>query len=427
MIAPEHPDVARAQRRHPRCAPTSSAPRGSATTSSSARTRIARRPGWRSAARSPTRSTASRSRCTSPTTSLMGYGTGALMAVPAHDERDHEFARKFGIEIREVVSGGDDVQVEPYVGDGPLVNSGRFDGIDNREAYGEIVAWLEAEVKGKPAVNYRLRDWLLSRQRYWGCPIPIVYCEKDGMVEVPDDQLPVELPEVEDYAPKGKSPLAAVTEWVDTECPKCGGPATPRDRHDGHLRRLLLVLPALPRPSRRGAPVRARAGRLLDGGRQLHRRGRARDPPPDVRALLHEGARGHGDARRRGAVREPLHPRDDHDGWGEDVLVEGQYGERDRDGRPLRRRHRARLRVLPRPARPRRRLGPGGRRGRPPLPDPPVAPGERGLVEDRAGSGERRATRRPARPTTCWRRPTGRSTRSAGTSRPSSSTPRSRP
>ena len=157
---------------------------------------------------------------------VMGYGTGALMAVPAHDERDHEFARKFGIEIREVISGGDDVQVEPYVGDGPLVNSGRFDGIDNREAYGEIVAWLEADAKGKPAVNYRLRDWLLSRQRYWGCPIPIVYCEKDGMVEVPDDQLPVELPEVEDYAPKGKSPLAAVTEWVNTECPKCGGPAT---------------------------------------------------------------------------------------------------------------------------------------------------------------------------------------------------------
>ena len=157
---------------------------------------------------------------------VMGYGTGALMAVPAHDDRDHEFARKFGIEIREVVSGGDDVQVEPYVGDGPLVNSDRFDGIDNREAYGEIVVWLEAEAKGKPAVNYRLRDWLLSRQRYWGCPIPIVYCEKDGMVEVPDDQLPVELPEVKDFAPKGKSPLAAVTEWVNTECPKCGGPAT---------------------------------------------------------------------------------------------------------------------------------------------------------------------------------------------------------
>jgi leucyl-tRNA synthetase len=156
---------------------------------------------------------------------LMEYGTGALMAVPAHDGRDHAFARRFGIEIREVVAGGDDVQVEPYSGNGPLVASGRFDGEQNREAYGAIVGWLESEGKGEPAVNYRLRDWLLSRQRYWGCPIPVVHCETDGLVAVPDDQLPVELPDVEDYAPKGKSPLAAVEDWVNTTCPKCGGPA----------------------------------------------------------------------------------------------------------------------------------------------------------------------------------------------------------
>ncbi len=156
---------------------------------------------------------------------LMEYGTGALMAVPAHDGRDHAFARAFGLEIREVVAGGDDVQAEPYLGDGPLVNSGPFDGEDNREAYGRIVEWLDAETKGEAAVNYRLRDWLLSRQRYWGCPIPVVYCDADGIVSVPDDQLPVELPEVEDYAPKGKSPLAAAEDWVSTTCPKCGGPA----------------------------------------------------------------------------------------------------------------------------------------------------------------------------------------------------------
>ncbi|MFI5122584.1 MAG: leucine--tRNA ligase [Vicinamibacteria bacterium] len=156
---------------------------------------------------------------------LMEYGTGALMAVPAHDERDHAFARRFELPITEVVAGGEDVQAEPFMGDGPMVNSGGFDGLDNREAYGAIVEWLESEGKGSASVNYRLRDWLLSRQRYWGCPIPIVYCEKCGMVEVPDDQLPVELPEVEDYAPKGKSPLAAVEDWVNTECPKCGGPA----------------------------------------------------------------------------------------------------------------------------------------------------------------------------------------------------------
>ena len=152
---------------------------------------------------------------------LMEYGTGAVMAVPAHDTRDHEFAQRFGLEIRRVVDCGD----LPCTDDGPLVNSGRFDGMNNREAYEAIVDWLESEGKGKRAVSYRLRDWLLSRQRYWGCPIPVVYCERDGMVPVPDDQLPVRLPEVEDYAPKGRSPLAAAEDWVATTCPKCGGPA----------------------------------------------------------------------------------------------------------------------------------------------------------------------------------------------------------
>jgi leucyl-tRNA synthetase len=156
---------------------------------------------------------------------LLEYGTGAIMAVPAHDQRDHDFARAFGLEIREVIGGGEDVPAEAYAGDGAMTNSGRFDGMNNREAYTAIVEWLQGEGRGKPAINYRLRDWLVSRQRYWGCPIPVVYCEKDGIVAVPEDQLPVELPEVEDYAPKGKSPLAAVEDWVNTECPKCGGPA----------------------------------------------------------------------------------------------------------------------------------------------------------------------------------------------------------
>ena len=152
---------------------------------------------------------------------LMEYGTGAIMAVPAHDERDFEFAEKFGLEIRRVIQGDE----LPYTGDGPMVNSGRFDGMDNREAFDEIVTWLGSEGKGKPAINYKLRDWLLSRQRYWGCPIPVVHCESCGIVAVPEDQLPVELPDVEDYAPKGKSPLAAAEDWVATECPKCGGMA----------------------------------------------------------------------------------------------------------------------------------------------------------------------------------------------------------
>jgi leucyl-tRNA synthetase len=150
---------------------------------------------------------------------LMEYGTGAIMAVPAHDSRDFDFAEKFGLEIRRVIEGGE----LPYTGDGPMVNSGRFDGLHNREASGQIVGWLSSEGKGEAAVSYRLRDWLLSRQRYWGCPIPIIHCESCGLVAVPDDQLPVELPDVSDYRPKGRSPLATAEDWVRTSCPKCGG------------------------------------------------------------------------------------------------------------------------------------------------------------------------------------------------------------
>jgi leucyl-tRNA synthetase len=153
---------------------------------------------------------------------LMEYGTGAIMAVPGHDERDFEFATKFDLEIRRVVDGGE----LPYPGDGTLVNSdARFDGMNNREALEAIVDWLDGDGKGHRSINYRLRDWLLSRQRYWGCPIPIIYCDACGMVPVPEDQLPVELPDVTDYAPQGKSPLAAAEDWVNTTCPSCGGPA----------------------------------------------------------------------------------------------------------------------------------------------------------------------------------------------------------
>jgi leucyl-tRNA synthetase len=161
---------------------------------------------------------------------LMEYGTGAIMAVPAHDGRDHEFARAFGLPVRRVIEGTDPEAARddaglPYAGDGSMTASGRFDGKHNREAYGEIVAWLAAEGRGRGAINYRLRDWLVSRQRYWGAPIPVVYCDDCGIVPVPDEQLPVELPEVEEYAPKGRSPLAAAEEWVATTCPRCGGAA----------------------------------------------------------------------------------------------------------------------------------------------------------------------------------------------------------
>jgi len=154
---------------------------------------------------------------------LMEYGTGAIMAVPAHNARDHDFATTFELPIRKVVDCGDEL---PCSGDGPLVNSApEFDGLHNREALGRIVEWLDRQGRGHRSISYRLRDWLLSRQRYWGCPIPVVYCERDGIVPVPEDQLPVELPDVRDFAPRGRSPLAAAEDWVNTTCPTCGGPA----------------------------------------------------------------------------------------------------------------------------------------------------------------------------------------------------------
>ena len=162
---------------------------------------------------------------------LMEYGTGAIMAVPAHDQRDFEFAKAFDLEIRPVVEPEDpedapkDAAYVEHSDDERLVNSGEFSGMPAPEAIEKITTWLQAEGLGHHAVNYRLRDWLVSRQRYWGCPIPVVYCEKCGIVPVPDEDLPILLPEVEEYAPKGKSPLAAVEDWVATECPKCGGAA----------------------------------------------------------------------------------------------------------------------------------------------------------------------------------------------------------
>jgi len=160
---------------------------------------------------------------------LMDYGTGAIMAVPAHDSRDYEFAWKFGLPVRRVIEGepedGGDSDGLPYPGDGPMTGSGRFDGTGNREAYGQIVDWLESEGRGRSAVNFRLRDWLVSRQRYWGAPIPIIHCDGCGMVPVPENQLPVRLPKIEDYAPRGRSPLAAAEDWVTTACPSCGGRA----------------------------------------------------------------------------------------------------------------------------------------------------------------------------------------------------------
>jgi leucyl-tRNA synthetase len=161
---------------------------------------------------------------------LMEYGTGAIMAVPAHDERDYEFATRFGLPIRQVVAPADgdaptDGAFVEHSDNEVLVNSGPFTGMSAVEAKDAIIDWLDREGRGHRSINYRLRDWLLSRQRYWGCPIPMLYCDGCGIVPVPDDQLPVLLPDVEDYAPQGRSPLATAEDWVNTTCPSCGGAA----------------------------------------------------------------------------------------------------------------------------------------------------------------------------------------------------------
>jgi len=166
---------------------------------------------------------------------LAGYGTGAIMAVPAHDERDFEFAQKFGLPIRRVIAGPEvsDAEVEKpleaaYIAHGEddrMVNSAEHSGKPAVKGFADIVAMLEKRGQGKASVNYRLRDWLISRQRYWGTPIPVVYCETDGIVPVPDDQLPVRLPDVVDYAGRGDNPLKSDESFVNTTCPKCGGPA----------------------------------------------------------------------------------------------------------------------------------------------------------------------------------------------------------
>jgi leucyl-tRNA synthetase len=157
---------------------------------------------------------------------LMGYGTGAIMAVPAHDERDFEFATKFSLPIIEVISGGN-VNKAAYTGDGKLINSDFLNGLNVEDSKFKMIRWLEEKGIGDGAINYKLKDWVFSRQRYWGEPIPIVHCEKCGVVPLDEKDLPLLLPDVKNYEPTGtgESPLAGIDKWVNTKCPKCGGSA----------------------------------------------------------------------------------------------------------------------------------------------------------------------------------------------------------
>jgi leucyl-tRNA synthetase len=157
---------------------------------------------------------------------LMEYGSGAIMAVPGHDDRDFEFATKYDLPIPRVIAPADGTDVElPYVAkseEAVLVNSGEFSGLPAPEGEKAIVEWLGEHARGRPAISYRLRDWLVSRQRYWGAPIPVVHCPTCGIAPVPEDELPVLLPDIEDYAPKGKSPLESAEDWIRVPCPQCG-------------------------------------------------------------------------------------------------------------------------------------------------------------------------------------------------------------
>jgi leucyl-tRNA synthetase len=158
---------------------------------------------------------------------LAGYGFGAVMAVPAHDQRDWDFAKKFNLAVIPVVETIGDLKNSAQEAEGKAINSGQFDGLETSQFKEKIIAWLEKNNAGNKAVNYKLRDWIFSRQRYWGEPIPMIYCQKCQWQTVPEDQLPVILPDILDFMPTedGQSPLAKVDSWVHTTCPKCGGPA----------------------------------------------------------------------------------------------------------------------------------------------------------------------------------------------------------
>jgi leucyl-tRNA synthetase len=241
---------------------------------------------------------------------LMGYGDGAVMAVPAHDERDFAFAKKYNLPIKQVIAVeakafSTDAWAEWYADkvNGKLVNSGKYDGLGYEAAVDAIAADLAAKDLGEKKVQFRLRDWGISRQRYWGCPIPIIHCPTCGDVPVPDEQLPVVLPENVDRSP------APARRWPrcpsSTSAPARSAAARPaRNRHDGHLRRVVVVLPALCLPGQRPGDGR-RARRLLVQGRHrpVHRRHRARHPAPAVLALLDQA-----DARCRPVRRNWANP-----------------------------------------------------------------------------------------------------------------------
>ena len=225
---------------------------------------------------------------------LMGYGTGAVMAVPAHDQRDFEFASKYDLPKQVVIQPeGETLNVaemeEAYTAPGVLVNSGEFDGMPNEDAKGAIVEFLGKSGKGKKSINYRLRDWNISRQRFWGSPIPVIYCDECGIVPVPEQDLPVVLPEDAVMNEDGRSPLPDMESFHNVTCPKCGKMAAKRETDTmDTFRGILLVFHALHRFPQGRCSFRQQVPRILDSGRPVHRRYRTRYPAPALRKILHQ-------------------------------------------------------------------------------------------------------------------------------------------
>ena len=176
---------------------------------------------------------------------MMGYGTGAIMAVPAHDQRDYDFAKEFGADIIPVIKGGN-IDEEAYTGDGEMINSDFLNGLTNKkDSIARMLEYLEEKGIGRAGVQYKMKDWAFNRQRYWGEPIPLIHCPNCGIVPVPYEELPLELPPVDNFVPgeDGMSPLAKIDSFVNCTCPKCGG-GKERDRYHAPVGRVFLVFPS---------------------------------------------------------------------------------------------------------------------------------------------------------------------------------------
>ncbi len=285
---------------------------------------------------------------------LMDYGTGAIMSVPAHDERDYEFAKKYNLEIRLVIlpiaNDPEETVAEPALPfvshEGMLINSGRYSTLACDDAIRTMSAYAEENKFGKATVTYRLKDWGISRQRYWGTPIPMLYCEKDGIVAVPEKDLPVILPENVDITLTGGSPLGRVPEFVNATCPKCGGPARREtDTMDTFVDSSWYFYRYTDAHNDR-APFDGKTAQYWFPDRPVHRRRRARHSAPDLLALLDQIHARHGHDHQRRARRTLVHAGHGDQRRRENVEEPGQRGFAGRDGGALRRRRGAALQPI---------------------------------------------------------------------------------